>query len=84
MKPAVLPTSAVHHFCRSTARTPARARQTRLPDKSGKKVPTAVQKVYLRLGKKVHELTNNLFISASLPRRRPEMTPTLVTNVLIP
>jgi len=50
--------------------------------KSGKKVPTAVQKVYLRLRKKVHELCNKFFPAASLPENPLPSAPSLVINVL--
>ena len=50
--------------------------------KSGKKVPTAVQKVYLRLRKKVHELCNKLFPAVSLPQNPRPGAASLVINVL--
>jgi hypothetical protein len=40
-----------------------------LPVKSGNKLPTAVQKVYLRLGKKVHEIWKNFIRSISLRKK---------------
>ena len=40
--------------------------------KSGNKLPTIVQKVYMRLGKKIHEIMNKFFLGTV---GRLEMSP---------
>jgi len=43
--------------------------------KSGNKLPTSVQKVYLRLGKKVHQLMNNFIPCISLQQKDAHAAP---------
>jgi hypothetical protein len=45
------------------------------PAKSGNKLPTFVQKVYLRLGKKVQEILNNFIPCISLQQKGPNPAP---------
>jgi hypothetical protein len=84
MKPAALAAGTLHRSCCSagTGANPSRT-CVAIVGKSGKKVPTAVQKVYLTLGKNVHELTDKFFIQRFFGRKFPPTAPTLVTNVLI-
>jgi hypothetical protein len=51
-------------------------------DKSGNKLPTIVQKVYMRLGKKVHELLKKFFPAAFVGLPLSISTYYLVSNVL--
>src|ERR1039457_6804191 len=50
--------AALRRDCRSYSCLKKHALQRHVHSKSGNKLPTIVQKVYLRLGKKLHEFVN--------------------------